>query len=277
MKIYFHRFTLNPLKPLNRFSREETREGVFLKSDSANGIGMCEYFPHRELEDPAVDEFLETFSEGRFIVQQKALYLLNPYWIRQSASKSFHNHSFSESGMVVKYKLKDEKDYSFINQFDKVERYRLDANGLFTDESWKIFYQGLPHEVKVKIEYVEDPLSTVDWSSIKTPCAQDFIKGGPAQLIILKPYRDFYPDTDKTVIFSGNMGHGLSNFQTYLELLDKGNLDLYHGILTPHLYENVPELFVRTRDNQFQPDTKAINDYINHLSSMEWSHLCTII
>ena len=255
-----------------------TRDGVFLKSESNEGTGFCEYFPHPELGDEGVDEFLTSFTQQRTLSQKKATYLLRPKWSRMDATRIFFNHQlFNENDAlespVIKYKIKDRLDLSFLKLLNKGLRLRLDANGLFDLESWPLFFRSLPSDITQYLDYIEDPLNQLDWSHVALPVAKDFIQGSPFQVNIFKPYRDFYLPNGKRTLFSGNMGHGLSNYQAYLELIEYGDLTDHHGILTDHLYEGTPKLFEGNFTEGFKPNHLAIKDYLAKLKSLDWTPL----
>lgn len=280
MKIYFHKFSLIPLKPLNRLRSLKSREGVFLKSISSHGVGYSEYFPHPEWGDLSVNDFLETFYLQNNILHKKALHFLDPRFLRQE-STPFLNHSFYQgptkrNHQIIKYKIKETSDLAFLSLFETCKKIRLDANGLFDQVTWKTFFEQIPHELRERIEYIEDPIFEKDWSEVKFSCARDFIAGSPFQYTIYKPYRDFFPAHGISVIFSGNMGHGLGNYQAYLELVEMGDLTLYHGLYTPHQYENLPDLFKLIPSGALQPDISEVEAYLNTFKQMSWESLCTI-
>lgn len=278
MNIFYHRFTLRPLQKLNHLGTLSEREGVFLKSESTEGIGYSEYFPHPELGDSNVEEFLDTFKDQIHETQRKALYFLDPQWSQVKTDKIFFNHQLYQVGKngecsTIKYKIKNEQDNFFQNCPQGIKNIRLDANGLFNTKTWKEYELSIPKEYYHLIEYIEDPLSDINWEDVRIPKAQDFIKGFPSQVKIYKPYREFYPEGANKVIFSGNMGHGLSNYQSYLELLQRGNLDDYHGIITPDLFETSAKIFAGNYQDGFAPNKKILNNYFHELELSPWKIL----
>ncbi len=278
MKIFYHRFSLRPLKKLNHLAGLSDRDGVFLRSESTDGIGYSEYFPHPELGDLNVEEFLDTFKDQMHETQMKALYFLDPQWSQVKTGKIFYNHQLYREGerlecTTIKYKIKNDQDFFFQHCPEGIKNIRLDANGLFNANTWRDFELRIPKELYHLIEYIEDPLSLINWEDVSLPKAQDFIKGSPCQVKIYKPYREFYPEETKKVIFSGNMGHGLSNYQGYLELLQKGNLEDYHGIITPNLYENSANIFTGNYQGGFAPNTQLLNHYFHELELRPWKRL----
>ena len=278
MKISFHRFKLRPKVELNYLSSTHIREGVFLKSESDKGIGYCEYFPHPELGDESVDEFLKTFTEQNTLAQKKALYLLDPNWIDLDVNKRFFNHQFFQKGdspraKIIKYKIRREDDFGFLELMKNKIIIRLDANGLFSQESWREFFTRIPQDFIHLIDYIEDPIDDGEWKNILLPCAQDFIQGSPSHVNIFKPYREFFPQMEKRIVFSGNMGHGLSNYQSYLELVHLGDLNDFHGILTNSLYQDSPDLFSGNYSEGFLPNKSELESYIKEIASLNWTLL----
>jgi len=278
MKISFHRFKLRPKVELNYLSSTHIREGVFLKSESDKGIGYCEYFPHPELGDESVDEFLKTFTEQYTLAQKKALYLLDPKWIDLDVNKRFFNHQFFQKGdspraKIIKYKIRREDDFGFLELMKNKIIIRLDANGLFSQESWREFFTRIPQDFIHLIDYIEDPIDDGEWKNILLPCAQDFIQGSPSHVNIFKPYREFFPQMEKRIVFSGNMGHGLSNYQSYLELVHLGDLNDFHGILTNSLYQDSPDLFSGNYSEGFLPNKSELEAYLKDIASLNWTLL----
>jgi hypothetical protein len=251
---------------------------VFLKAESNEGMGFCEYFPHPELGDEGVDDFLASFAEQKTSSQKKAAYLLGPEWSKLYESKLFFNHQFFKEddtlqSQVIKYKLKDRSDFSFLKLLENGLKIRLDANGLFDLESWTHFFRSLPPDMSDYLDYIEDPLKQLDWGDISLPVAKDFIQGDPYQVNIFKPYRELFIQSGKRTVFSGNMGHGLSNYQAYLELIEFGDLTDHHGILTDHFYEGTPKLFEGNFLEGFKPHHSALKQYFAQLESLAWTPL----
>lgn len=277
MKLFFHRFHLKSKVELNRLSSTSVREGVFLKSEGAGGIGYTEYFPHPELGDQSLNDFLETFKEQKNECQKKAFFLLAPKWSRYESEKSFLNHQLFREGEplqsdTIKYKIKNENDLLQALPLG-IKSIRLDANGLFNKNSWKVFEQKVLSSHPKAIDYIEDPIADGNWDDVQIPKAVDFIHGSPFEIKIYKPYREFFPEGNKRIIFSGNMGHGLSNYQSYLELLERGNLDDHHGLLTPDLYDNLPEIFSGNFQDGFKPEKNSLREYFKQLESLTWTPL----
>jgi hypothetical protein len=150
---------------------------------------------------------------------------------------------------------------------------RLDANGLFSQESWREFFTRIPQDFIHLIDYIEDPIDDGEWKNILLPCAQDFIQGSPSHVNIFKPYREFFPQMEKRIVFSGNMGHGLSNYQSYLELVHLGDLNDFHGILTNSLYQDSPDLFSGNYSEGFLPNKSELEAYLKDIASLNWTLL----
>lgn len=280
MKIYFHHFNLKPISALNAMESDHPREGVFLMGKNNTDTTFWEYFPHPELGDETVDEFLTDFKYAHSIFKQKALFrLMNPLELRNHLT--FLNHELYRNGSeltskIIKFKLLNNNDFRFLKLIENGHHLRLDANGIFNRQSWTAFEQNIPKKFQSFIEYIEDPLKDLDWSNIPIKTAQDFISGEPFQIKIYKPYREFFPHVNSPIIFSASMGHFLGTYHTYLELIHFGDLTLHHGIVTPMLYKNVPVLFTQKAPETFIFNIEMFDAFKKELLNLKWTHLCTI-
>jgi hypothetical protein len=280
MKIFFNRFCLKPISALNAVESDHLREGVFLLGKNQNTTTFWEYFPHPGLGDETVDEFLAEFKLANSIFKQKALFrLMNPLELKKNLT--FLNHELYRSdselkSKIIKFKLLNKNDFRFLKLIENGHHIRLDANGIFDRQSWTDFEHNIPKDSFPFIDYIEDPLLDLDWSNIPFKVAQDFISGEPFHVKIYKPYRELFPKVTSPIIFSSSMGHLLSTFQTYLELIHFGDLTLYHGIVTPKLYANIPALFIQTGADQFILNDEIIDSFMKDLLNLKWTHLCTI-
>jgi hypothetical protein len=280
MNISFHKFYLTPLRAPNARETLAPREGVFLMGQRNDNLSFWEYFPHPELGDESVDDFLKDFAGAKSTPQKKAhLRLSMP--LKNKLFTNFLNHELFIKGStpkasILKYKLADKTDFDFLRLVQAGHVIRLDANGIFTDETWSGFENQIPQKYFSQIEYIEDPLENCDWKVVRLPKARDFISGSPYQVKIYKPYREFYTTSAEQVIFSAPMGHVLGSYLTYLELLEHGDLKLYHGLLTPELYQEVPELFQGNFETGFNLKIKVLDDFLRELANKEWTNLCTI-
>ena len=276
MHISHSRFELGPKVQLNRFSQKKALAGVYLRSEEA----YAEYFPHESLGDESVETFLKTFPNPENPFHAKILENLKRP-LPETPSLSFFNHQLWRPGQlvispVVKYKLLHELDFDFFEVLEQNHRVRLDANGLFTVESFERFREKLKEVDLSLIDYIEDPLSSRDWSSIGLVAAQDFVQGEPSSVKIYKPDRSVFPTTQSPVIFSGNMGTALSSLSAYDELIKHGNLKEFHGILTPGLYQDEDQLFFGNYAEGFAPDLQKVKAFYQTLHTRNWTSLCTI-
>ena len=201
--------------------------------------------------------------------------------LKNTISPTFLNHELFIRGStpqasILKYKLEDKTDLNFLALIEAGYSIRLDANGIFNEDTWSVFENQIPPIYFSKIEYIEDPLEKSDWKVVRLPKARDFISGDPYQVKIYKPYREFFPAAATQVIFSAPMGHLLGTYLTYLELMEHGDLKLYHGLLTPGLYLDVPDLFQGNFKTGFQLRQDVINNFLAELQNKEWNYLCTI-
>lgn len=280
MKISFHKFYLTPLRAPNAKSSLAPREGVFLMGERKGNFSFWEYFPHPELGDDSVQEFLKDFPCAKSTAQKKAHLRLSRPLINKSFPK-FLNHELFIKGSIpqapiLKYKLADKADFGFLPLVQAGHIVRLDANGIFNSENWPEFENQIPTQLTSKIEYIEDPLGKCDWQVVNLPKARDFVSGHPYQVKVYKPYRELFPAGASQVIFSAPMGHVLGTYLTYLELIEHGDLLLSHGLLTPGLYHEVPELFQGNYQTGFEPRQSVLENFMQELPNKKWSELCMI-
>lgn len=282
MKIYYQKFYLYPKKSLNRLSGLRPREGVFFLSESDSGARLAEYFPHPEFGDDSVDTFLTNFSIQNTgiiskIKQQLTLDINNLEPIK------FLNHQLWRANeqiysKIIKYKIYDNTDVKFLSIIDQVNSVRLDANGIFNRDGLLHYSSLIPKEFHSKIEYIEDPTSDLKWSNLPFKSATDFLMGNHSDFVIYKPSRSPFPKTQSTTIFSGNMGHAIGQYHDCRELFERGDLNLYHGIITTSLYENVPELFVKQSNSDFYTfSNSTFNSFLADLLRGNWTFLCQSI
>lgn len=280
MNIFFHKFFLTPLRAPNARETVSDREGVFLMGDKNGIFSFWEYFPHPELGDETVDKFLESFKTAISPAQKKA-HLRLTWPLKNDSYPTFKNHELFREGLkpqasILKYKLSNKSDLGFIPLIQAGHSIRLDANGIFSTKDWPIFEKKIPSEYLSLIEYIEDPLNVADWRIVKLPKAQDFISGHPYQVKVYKPYRELFPAQATQVVFSAPMGHLLGNYLTYQELVEYGDLQLSHGLLTPGLYEQVPELFKGNYKDGFQICKDVLDTFVRDLKNKKWEALCMI-
>jgi len=279
MKVFIKKFYLVPKFSLNRLSGTQAREGVFFFAESNTGIRVAEYFPHPEFGDPLVDEFLYQFESSDSTFFAKIKYFLS-IDIHEISPCAFHNHQLWRPGdklwsKIIKYKLQHKNDYSFLGILNEIHKVRLDANGLFSRKEIKDYLKSIPKDVLNIIDYVEDPTSDQNWSDLNINVAQDFLIGDYFETIIHKPARQFFPHCNKQIIFSANMGHGIGQYHDCRELINFGNLNFTHGLVTPSLYDSVPELYKMDLETfMFQFDYKRFESFINEQLKSDWKFLC---
>jgi hypothetical protein len=279
MEIFFSRYILRPKRKANHSSNLDPRIGVILRS-SKSDYEMADYFPHENFGDQAVERFLENFPSPDNLHHQSILKQL--YTKRTPLPLvPFLNHQLWIEGSkvespVIKIKLMNIDDPLSTKVLESNCRMRLDANGIFKDNELLKFLSRLNIQQISRIEYIEDPMKTLNWENIPIPTARDFINGSPFQEMIYKPNRCHYPNLYRDSIFSGYMGGPLGTIQTYKELIQRGNLKLYHGLLTPDLYENEDQLFQGNYIEGFTPMAKACAQYMERIQDQAWNHLCSI-
>jgi len=306
--ISFSPFTLPSDSKMNRhhllLNEPSKLGGVYLRWNLHNSqeYGYAEYYPHTELGDLSVDEFLSTFHLQRTTSQQKTLHFLHKDLNYQMAPSFpiFYNHIFESIPRIVssvfKIKLGYPDDLEKINAFHNLSHYvlRLDANGLFTKDSYQSFRLSIHPEVTSHIEYIEDPSNSTDWSWVDLPCAQDFITPALACLApyyIYKPNRSFFeqvPGHASKVIFSSYQGSDLGRWHVYQELSKFGDLSVPHGIITAQPSSTADDLFCYNRETsityhnnqvllpQYCANEKSVKSLYQKLQVRNWDYLCTI-
>ena len=241
-------------------------------AEDHEGIKFSEYFPHPGLGDQNLSAFRESFPDPLNSYHRKILsQLLGP--VLTIPEISFKNHQLWQRGepvhsLVIKYKLKNEEDLSFLYPLKSKTRVRLDANGLFQNHTFKQFVSSIPQKLFHLIDYIEDPSDALDWSEISLPRARDFVAGSPFEFIVYKPNRSEFSADRKNIIFSGNMGHSLGTLLAYEELITTGNLQEVHGLLTPHIFEEEVNLFKGTFNDGFTPDLAEAKSFLKSLNTM---------
>ena len=282
MKIYYHRYTLKPLKRANRLSSLEPKHGIHLRAELKNQVMFVDYFPHIPLGDRPCDHFLDEFKFQNIEYDQKVFQLLlKDSEFQKFSSKTFLNHQLwtgSESleAPVVKYKMLHDKDQVFLHALEKGHRLRLDGNALFKLKDYEYFVNSLPKEYLKQIDYVEDPLIEKDWKDLALPSARDFIEGSPFDFYIYKPNCEFIPKTDKKIIFSAYLGSPLGNWHTYCELKAAADLTLTHGIMAEGFYEDEIQFLKGSYKEGFMAEELSFKRIYQNLHSTDWKHLCSM-
>ncbi len=282
MKVFYSTYNLKPKKKANRLSDLASKPGVYLRAELNNKVYFADYFPHLPLGDRSVDEFLAGFKFQHIEYDKKVFHLLlQDHAYQKVTPKAFKNHQLWNStdkidSPFVKYKLLDLDDRSFMLLLDQGIKVRLDANGLFNKETYLKFMSEIPKEHLPLIEYIEDPLSSLDWSNLLTPNARDFISGDPFDFYIYKPNCEFYPETKARIIFSSYLGNTLGLWHSYCELVTQGDLSLRHGIYTSGFYEEEASLFQGNYYDGFSPSQNEVKTLYKKLDQLNWKSLCSM-
>lgn len=270
----FHRYKLFSVGSLNRFSDgKSAREGIIFW----DGDAFFDYHPWIEFGDLPVDEFLnDVRMRGPSRVMSKHFSL----WRERSTLDyvGFFNHSLNASGEVSKIKFRQGMDLpSLIKEFG-CQKIRIDFNNMLDIEETKSLWASLDTEIKHKIEYFEDPCPEIEqWKQLKQlgiplACDRNTAELSSFDFNIYKPNVDIKPVEGKRNIFSSYMGHDLGRFQAYLELMKSGDLDLYHGIDTPAIYENQLVLFESDGRKTFLIES-VLNKLLDQVSSYDWEEI----
>lgn len=266
MKISYAHYHLIPLERLNAKADMKPKEGLYLKIEKDDEVYFSDYFPHVELGDLSVKDMLKDPYDNSYFQNCLKLSLLvqdvNEY-------KPFKNHTINtlDGSGVCKLKLKTKEDlFKIINYLDKYEKLRLDANGSFSINELNNYFKSIDTS---KIEYIEDPSTELNWNDLIIPSATDFIKNKFASFFIIKPNRSIQPQREKQII-SSYMGSDLGRIMAYKYLMLMGDLDLYHGIITPNIYqEQRNDLFLK--DNSLNEVVEE--EIYQELKELDWKDL----
>ncbi len=277
MGLEYFKYTLHSKSKLNPFDNR-LREGVLFKLDDA----YCDYCPWEIFGDMGVDSLLAHIkSDGELPpVLQKQINLDRNR--RKKEELPFLNHGFNSSASpVIKFKIQSFLESLESLDLDKVQRIRIDFNNTYSFQQVVKFWEDLSELIKSKIEFLEDPCpyTEQEWgelSSMGIPLALDRNQLGSNVLSIeygiYKPNIDVSPGSFNKVVFSSYMGHDLGRYHCYLELLEKGDLELYHGINTPNLFHEQLELF-HCVNGHCRPNLSAIELMYKNLEELTWKKL----
>lgn len=282
MKVYYSIYTLTPLKRANRLSSMDPKPGVYLKGVLGNTVTYADYFPHLPLGDRCNEVFLEQFKYQNEEYDQKIFdFLLKDKNYQKNKIKPFKNHQLwtgveSIEAPVVKYKMTYALDRTFLTVLEKGLKLRMDANALFGENELKDFIQSIPVKYHSQIDYLEDPLKDKDWKSSTLPCARDFIEGTPFDFYIYKPNCEFLPKTDAKVIYSSYLGADLGRWHTYCEMVNAGDLNLTHGIISQGFCQEENFFYEGSYQTSFIPNMSKVHAVYQAVHDSDWKLLCSM-
>ena len=282
MEVFYSPYTLTPLKRLNRNSTTEPKQGVHLKVVSPSGVGFADYFPHAVFGDKGCDHFLQEFHLQKDEYDRKVLHLLLKdleYQVTQP--KTFFNHQLwtgteDLEALIIKYKLANANDRTFLDPLKRGIRLRLDANAQFTRTTFEIFLNSIPSELHPLIDYIEDPLFDKDWSNLGVKAASDLVSGHPFDVYIFRPNSEFFIENLSTKIFSSYLGSDLGRWHTYCELIEKGDLSKIHGIMSRGFYAESTCFLKGSYVEGFIADMQTVSALYQELAQKNWLPLCQL-
>lgn len=278
MKINYSLYSLTPKRKANSLGSLTKKTGVNLRGELNGKIFYADFFSHPELGDETLDEFMESFRFQKTEFQKKVFdLLLKDHAFQNIRPQMFKNHALQTETTLhapIKYKIMHEEDYGFLPLLERRRTFRLDANGIFTRSGFESYIKNLDPRLLKSIQYVEDPTKELDWENLPIKTARDFVNGSPADFIIHKPNARFKSDEALPHIFSSYMGGALGVFHAYCELINEGDLSLYHGINTFGVYEEDRELF--TGVDLLTPHVENIRRIYRDLGNQTWKSLGTI-
>lgn len=282
MKVSYSLYELTPLSQANRFSTSDKKTGVLLKADLGRKTLFADYFPHVPLGDRSCEQFLQEFKFQEDEYDQKVFeLLLNDEKFQKFGSKKIQIHQLwtGETEVVapvVKYKIKHNEDYAYVDLLKNGIKVRLDGNALFSREEYKKYFSKIDPILLSKIEYIEDPLHETDWKDLQLPAAKDFIKGTPFEFVIYKPNCEKKPETEAKVVFSPYLGGNLGTWHAYSELINSGDLKVIHGMKSEGFYKEEAQFLKGNYHEGFEADKDLVIKIYQDVVNREWKQLCTI-
>lgn len=282
MKVFYSLYTLTPLKRANRLSSLDKKHGVLLKGVLGNSTTFADYFPHLPLGDRTCDQFLQEFKFQNVEYDKKVFdLLLRDLKFQDLKPKKFFNHQLwtgteSVESKILKYKILNAQDRTFMKCLENGQRLRLDANALFTASEYGEFVKDIPEKYHGQIDYIEDPTAEHDWSKLKLASARDFIQGSPFDYYIYKPNCEFKPKTEAKIIYSTYLGSDLGRWHAYSEMSEEADLNQTHGIVTTGFYQEENHFFRGSFNHGFEIDAPVVKRIYSDLSDVGWKTLCSI-
>lgn len=276
MELEYSLFTLTPKSYLNHLESCE-REGVYLKYKGA----YAEYTPWKGLGDISVQDFLQNIKNTNKLPSfiQRQLSLSDRYF--DISHRPFKNHGLNTlSGDCVKFKiekflaaLEDDED------FKSVKSLRVDCNNMYSIEDFLIFLSRLDQSILEKIEYFEDPcpFHIEDWKRLKEKqislaSDRNIYDEDISSFKVYKPMIEVEEYTGNNIIYSSYMGSDLDRILTFTALMDGGDLNLFHGVSTPDLYEGQLDLFVKNECYRELNKDKA-EEVFRRLEKVVWTKI----
>lgn len=282
MKVYYSSYKLTPIKRANRHSSLDPKNGVYLKGVLGDKVSYADYFPHLPLGDRSSEQFLDEFKFQDVEYDRKVFdFLLRDSSLQKMKPKAFKNHQLwtgSEplESNVYKYKMLHSSDRAFMQLLEKGYKVRIDTNAMFELEGLKEFWKSIPPELHASIEYCEDPLKSKDWSGSPVTRARDFIEGTPFEYYIYKPNCEFLPKTEAKIVFSSYLGADLGRWHAYCEMIERGDLSLFHGIISIGFCEEENYFFKGSYATEFTADMDKVHEVYQTVYDSDWKLLCSI-
>lgn len=254
-----------------------SKQGLLLKYQEDNGaIKYADCSPWPTLGDQPLEAHLKILKTERSVSELIKSALNNaPYW-SESLGPELSLHPLFNHTLVTKtpYLFKPDQQFSVLKvkigrapaeevswlsavtyQYPQV-KWRLDANALFSYQQWSDFWEQLPAEVKVRIEYVEDPFEYdvklwSHWNQI-VPLALDFATephlADPAsfQIYVFKPSRQsqevLHVVKNKSIAVTSHLGHAIDclNSLYFYQVLEQQGYSMVPivGCLNQNIYHD---------------------------------------
>ena len=149
--MFYHEYSLTACGPLNARAAEVCRKGALIKTDEG-GYGCIQPWP--ELGDATLQEELDALRKGRPLpLGLRAAECARPATIRIMEAKGFKAGKIKASANLAAALERLTMLASMVPSW----RWRLDFNGSLNENDALKFWKSLPHHLKTRIDFIEDP------------------------------------------------------------------------------------------------------------------------
>jgi o-succinylbenzoate synthase len=250
VNLWFHRYTLVPLRPLSPVARGAIREGALLRTEH----GFADVHPWQELGDASLDEQLALLARGETTPLTRAsLRLLDAdQGARRRGVSLFAGLAIPEShwpGADPPAAFDTVK----LKQLDTIPdgvRLRIDFNERLTPETFLETANRLPRE---RVDFIEDPVpyDAEVWSRIRAEggcrlaldrAPADLASTVGVDVVVHKPaLSDRFPTFNGEVVVTSYMDHPVGQFGAAW-VAASNRVSARCGLMTHVLFE--PDAFI---------------------------------
>ena len=269
---------LSPISRLNKFSNV-MRSVLYFRIDQKYYL---EYHPWKEFGDLSINEMMDRIKRSQKLPPFLEFLLKLEKNKKSISHLKFLNHLLikpeDEIDLRTCVKLKVLSPLSLMNsKLAKLSKLRIDFNNYEDIDELLLWLKTMPPKLKEKIDFLEDP---TDINEINIEIKELGFKLAADRNIFNTDIYDFdiyKPNIDgekfrQSSIFSSYMGGDLGRYHAYLALMEYGDLNLYHGISTPGIYNDQLDLFV-SDGFYLSIDMSQVNMMYDRLRNKSWQKI----